>query len=106
MRPKERGAVRGTRGQRVRRASAASPDSHLAHRALRQNLPQAVEVEDARERLLLHHGGGERGFFLLERADFFLHRAFGEESIRDDRLAGRGDELIAELRARLERGAE
>ena len=49
--------------------------------ASRQDSAQAVKVQDAREALLLHHRGGERGFLFLQGADFFLDGVPGDQAV-------------------------
>ena len=48
-----------------------------------EDFPEAVEVEDGGEGLLLDDGGGEGGFFLLEGADLFLDGVAGDQAVGD-----------------------
>src|SRR5688500_4390835 len=66
-----------------------------------QDLPQAIQIEHAAERFLLHNGARERGLLMLQRTNFFLHRSLREQAIRDHRL-GLSDAMGAVDRLRLD----
>ena len=68
-----------------------------------QNLPQTLQIQDARERLFLHDGGGEGGFFFLEGANFFLHSIARDQAVGDD-LVFLADPVRAVDRLRFHRG--
>lgn len=46
-----------------------------------EDFANRIQVHHSGQRLFLHYGGGERGFFLLEEADFFFHRSAGDQAV-------------------------